>query len=75
MDEQSGCLDLDASTEKYSRACDHLKVNKFASEAEEDFRRLGYALSDMLKQGRAIIEQRSKGKDTVSQMSGKPFQV
>lgn len=50
VDEQSGCLDLNRSTVKCSRACDHFDVNKFGSSDEEDFKRLGRELEKMLKQ-------------------------
>lgn len=61
VSEHSGCLDLDGSTAKWSRACDHFEMNKFRSNDEEDFIQLGSYLSDMVKHGPKMISERKKG--------------
>lgn len=56
--ESSGTLDLNESTEKYSRASDHLHINKFWSANQGDFQRLASVIEGMVRGGPQIIERR-----------------
>lgn len=61
MDYHSGHLDENNETKSWSRACDHLNVNKFPDAEDQDFGRLIDALEEMIKNGPTLIEKRMKG--------------
>ncbi|KAK0609055.1 hypothetical protein DIS24_g12546 [Lasiodiplodia hormozganensis] len=60
VDENSGCLDLNASFDKYSLPRTHFDMNKFGGPGEEDFRTLGDILEDMAQQGPDLIASRTQ---------------
>lgn len=55
VDETSGALDLSESTEKYSRACDHLDMNKFLDSNQPEFKKLEGVLIKMAEDGPKVI--------------------
>lgn len=61
VDETSGCLDPTKSTEKYSMSRDHLSMNKFAKQTEEDIKTMAGVLETMVEQAPALVAARVQG--------------
>ena len=60
VDETSGCLDQNESTEKYSLSRDHFSMNKFGRPEEEDFQTVCEVVGKMVEQSPDLIRTRIK---------------
>lgn len=49
VSESSGCLDVNASSDKYPMHRTHFDINKFGSPDEQAFRVLRYVIQEMAK--------------------------
>ncbi|KZF21644.1 hypothetical protein L228DRAFT_156852 [Xylona heveae TC161] len=58
VDESSGCLDINTSSDKYGLPRTHFTINKFGTPNEEDFVTLCSILQNMVKGGPALIKKR-----------------
>lgn len=58
VDESSGCLDQNESTEKYSLSRDHFNMNKFGRAEEEDFQTVYEVIEQMVEQSPGLVVTR-----------------
>ena len=62
VDESSGCLDQNESTEKYSLSRNHFNMNKFGRPEEEDFQTVCEVIEKMVEESSQLITARDQGR-------------
>ena len=59
VDETSGCLDQNSSTEKYSLARNHFNMNKFSSPDEDDFQTVCDVMETFVRRAPELLVART----------------